>query len=181
MVEGSGEDRPVDGPIHAQQRPEPVGGERGNERHVWPAVRRYSLVQALAVGRAAVAAAIGQGGAGFVHEYQARKIFFRNSFHQQAPQCYDAFGAAFGGADAFFAFPAQLFHGQPHARAAQRRATGGGQRRAYFGQGGIGLLAQAGRELGVARRVQARGRAGRAGQPANWSCADGARVCPQRK
>ena len=62
----------------------------------------------------------------FVYEYQARKIFFQNSFHQQAPQCYDAFGVAFGGTDAFFAFSAQLFHGPPHACAAQRRATGGG-------------------------------------------------------
>ena len=88
----------------------------------------------------------------FVHEYRARKIFFQNSFHQQAPQCYNAFG----GMDAFFAFPAQLFHGPPHARAAQHRA--------YFGKGGIGLLAQTGRKLGVARRVQARGRTTAGGQ-----------------
>ena len=40
----------------------------------------------------------------FVYEYQARKIFFQNSFHQQAPQCYDAFGVAFGGTDAFLRF-----------------------------------------------------------------------------
>ena len=92
---------PVDDLIHAQQRPEAVGGQRGDERHVRAAPQRHGLVQPSAGRGTAVAAAVGQGGARLVYEYETSDIFFLNGFHKQATQFYPAFGVALGGVDAF--------------------------------------------------------------------------------
>ena len=150
---------PLTAPFTLSSAPSPSGGERDNERHVCPAVQRHGLVQALAVGRAAVAAAIGQGGAG---PKCLRRISSTNTERVKSSSRTVSTNKRRSATTRsaawmlFFAFPAQLFHGPPHARAAQHRA--------YFGKGGIGLLAQTGRKLGVARRVQARGRTTAGGQ-----------------
>ena len=114
LVKVGGEYGPVHGSVHAQERPEAVGGEGGNERHVRAAVQGHGLVQAAARRGAAAAAAIGQIRAGFVHEYQTRHIFLRKGFQRQPAQAHDAGRVAFGGVDAFFLRP------QPRASVARQ-------------------------------------------------------------
>ena len=82
--------------------PPPTRGKGGDERPVRAAVQRRGLVHAPALGRAAVAPAIGQVGAGFVHEHEARPIFRLHGLHKRAAQLYDPPGGVFGGVDAFF-------------------------------------------------------------------------------
>lgn len=74
LVKAGGEHRAVHGPVYAQQCPEAVRGEGGDEHHVGTAVQGHRLIQA-AVRRGAAVAAIGQIHAGSVHENQASDVF----------------------------------------------------------------------------------------------------------
>ena len=82
LVEVGGKHVAVDGPVHAHQRPEAVGGKRGDERHVRASVQRHGLVQAPAGRHPAVAAAVGQVGARLIHEHETSNIFCLHGLHK---------------------------------------------------------------------------------------------------
>ena len=96
---------PIDGPVHTQQGPEAVGGQRSDERHVWAAVQRHGLVQPLTARGTPVAATIGQVRTRLIHKHKTSNVFLLNLFEKQTPQGDYAFRVAFGGMDAFFLRP----------------------------------------------------------------------------
>ena len=75
--------------------------------------RRYGRAPAGRRLDAAVAAAMGQVRAGFVHKDQTRHIFLRKGFQKQPAQAHDVGRIAFGGVDALFL--------RPHPRASVAR------------------------------------------------------------
>ena len=128
-------------------------------------------------------AAMGQVGAGFVHEHEARPIFRLHDRPKRAAQSYDLLGVAFGGVNALFCGPSPCFPRPaarpcdsgparrpppkpPAPRPASRRAAGPGRRATAPGPPGPAAAR--------VRRTRARPRP-------NPSCAGEARACLQRR
>jgi hypothetical protein len=122
-------------------------------------VQGHRLLQPLPARGAAVAAAVGQIRAGFIDKDEARNIRSGQGFHKFFPQGHDPLRVALSGVHAFFAAPAQALTCPPGGAGAQHRTPGCQQGLRHFGQGGIGLRAQAGEQALVTGGIQAGSRA----------------------
>lgn len=102
LLQVGGKDVAVDGPTHGHGRLQDARGQGGHQRHVRPAVQRRGQVGPPPAFGPGVAAAIGQVGAGFVHELETGKIFGLHGFQKRGSQRPHAGGVALGSMNALF-------------------------------------------------------------------------------
>ena len=97
-----GEDVAVDGPAPGHGRLQPVRGQGGDHRHIWPTVQRHPVANALPAFGAGVVAAVDEVGAGFVYKLKSSNLFFLNRFDKGPAPYFYPFGVALGGGKALF-------------------------------------------------------------------------------
>ena len=139
LVELGGEHVAVDGPAHAQQRPEAVGGERGDKHHVRAAVQGRGLVGPLFVFGAGVTTALREVSACFVHKLEVGEtsgLHRRNEGYSQTPY---PLGVALGGVVALFSSLIQCLHCPPQCGRAHNRSAQSGHPHARLVESGVGL------------------------------------------
>ena len=124
LVEVGGKYVPVNGPAHGHGRLQAVGCQGRDQRHVGTAVQGHPLAGALPAFGAGVTPAVGEVGAGLVHELKTRKVFLIAPLPQRPrarPSPARCRVRRRGGS--FFSPPIQRLHGAPQRRAAGRRSA----------------------------------------------------------
>ena len=107
LVEVGGKHVAVDGPVHAHQRSEAVGGEHGDERPVRAAVQGRGLMRTLSAFGAGVVPAISRVRTRLVHELETGDVLGLQGFEKGRPQGPHPLGVACRGVDPLF-FRCQL-------------------------------------------------------------------------